>query len=190
MGIPKHLTCLLRNCVQVKKQQLELDMEQQTGSKSGKKYTKAIYCHPVYLAYMQSSVQLSSVQSLSRVWLFVITWTAARQAFLSITNSWSLLKLMSIESWCHPTTSSSVIAIFFHLQSFPASESFPMNQFFTSGGQSIGVSASASVLPMNIQGWFPLGWNGWISLLSRGPSRVFSNTTVQTHQFFVTQLSL
>ena len=86
--------------------------------------------------------------------------------------------------WCHPTISSSVIP-FSCLQSFPASGSFQMSQFFTSGGQSTGLSASASVLPMNIQDWFPLGLTGWISLQSKGLSRVFSNTTVQKHQFFV-----
>ena len=90
--------------------------------------------------------------------------------------------------WCHPTISSSVIPFFSCLQSFPASGSFPVSQFFTSGGQSIGLSAS--VLPMNIQDWFPLGWTGWISLLSKGLSRVFSNTTVQKHQFFGFELSL
>ena len=85
--------------------------------------------------------------------------------------------------WCHPTISSSVVPFSSsHLQSFPASGSFHMNQFFESGGQSTGVSASASVLPMNIQDWFPLGWTGWISLLSKTLSRVFSNTTVQKHQ--------
>ena len=77
-----------------------------------------------------------------------------------------------------------------HLQSFPASGSFQMSQFFTSGGQRIGVSASTSVFPVNTQEWFPLGWTGWISLLSKGLSRVFSDTTVQKHQFFGTQLSL
>jgi len=91
--------------------------------------------------------------------------------------------------WCHPTISSSVIS-FSCLQSFPAPGSFSMSQLFTSGDQSIGVSASASVLPVNIQDWFPLGWTGWISLLSKGLSRVFSNTTVQKHQFFGSQLSL
>ena len=95
-----------------------------------------------------------------------------------------------LSRWCHPTTSSSVIPFSSHLQSFPASGSFQMNQFFTSGGQSIGVSASASVLPMNIQDWFPLGRTGWISLQSKGLSRIFSKTTVQKHQFFDTQLSL
>ena len=90
--------------------------------------------------------------------------------------------------WCHPTISSSVIPFSSCLQSFPAKESFPMSQFFTSGGQSVG--ASASVLPINIQDRFPLGWTGWIALQSKGLSRVFSNTTVQKHQFFSTQLSL
>ena len=91
--------------------------------------------------------------------------------------------------WCHPTISSSVSS-FSCLQSFPASRSFPMSYFFASGGQSIGVSASASVLPMNIQDRFPLGWTGWISLQSKGLSRVFPNTTIQKHQFFRAQLSL
>ena len=92
--------------------------------------------------------------------------------------------------WCHPTISSSVFTFSSHLQSFPTSGSFPMIRFFTSEGQSIGVSASESVFPMNIQDWFPLGWTGWISLLSKGLSRVFSNTTVQKHWFFTAQLSL
>ena len=109
-------------------------------------------------------------------------WTAAHQASLSFTMSQSLLKLMCIESvmpanrliFCHPLLLPS--------QSFPASRSFRMSQLFTSGGQSIGVSASASVLPMNTQDWSPLGWTGCISLQSKGLSRVFSNTTVQKHQ--------
>ena len=95
-----------------------------------------------------------------------------------------------LSRWCHPTISSSVIPFSSCPQSLPASGSFPMSQFFASGGQSIGVSSSASVLPMNIQGWFPLGWTGVISLQSKGLSRVFSNTTVQKHQFFSAQLSL
>ena len=92
--------------------------------------------------------------------------------------------------WCHPTISSSVVPFSFCLQSFPASGSFPVSQFFTPGGQSIRVSASASILPMNIQDWFPLGWTGWISLQFKGLSRVFSNTTVQKYQFFSAQVSL
>jgi len=92
--------------------------------------------------------------------------------------------------WCHPTISSSVVPFFSCLQSFPSSRSSPMSLFFISGGQSIGVSASASVLPTNIKDWFPLGWTGWISLQSKVLSRVFPNTTVQKHQFFGAQLSL
>ena len=91
--------------------------------------------------------------------------------------------------WYHPNISSPVI-LFSHLQSSPASGSFQMSQFFASGGQTTGVSASASVLPMYTEDWFPLGWTGWISLLSKGFSRVFPNTTVQKHQFFAAQLSL
>ena len=92
--------------------------------------------------------------------------------------------------WGHPTISSSVIPFSSCLQSFPASGSFPLDQFFASGGQSIRVSASASAFPMNIQDWYPLGWTGWISLQTKGLSRVFSNSTVQKHQFFGAQLSL
>ena len=97
----------------------------------------------------------------------------------------------SSSHWCHPIISSSVVPFSSCLQSLPASGSFLRSQFFASGGQSIGVSASASVLPVNIQDWFPLRWTGWIALQSKeGLSRVFSNTTVQMHQFFDTQLSL
>ena len=92
--------------------------------------------------------------------------------------------------WCHPTISFSVVPFSSCPQSFPASRSFLENQLFASGGQSIEASASASLLPMNIQNWFPLGWTGWICLKSKGLSRVFSNTTVQKHQFFDTQPSL
>ena len=95
-----------------------------------------------------------------------------------------------LSQWCHPTISSSVVPFSSCPQSFPASGSFQMSQLFASGGQSIGVSASTSVLPMNSQDWSPLGWTGWISLQSKGLSRVFSNTTVQKHQFFGAQLSL
>ena len=127
---------------------------------------------------------ISSVQLLNRVWLFATPQTAVCQTSLFMTNSWSLLRLMSLSHRCHPTISSSVIPFSSRLQSFPASRSFPMSQFFASGGQSIGVSASTSILP----DWFPLGWTGWISLQSKGLSRVFYNTTVQKHQFFDTQL--
>ena len=106
-------------------------------------------------------------------------WTAARQASLSVTSSWVYPSSCPSSRWCHPTISSSVIPFSSRLQSFPASGSFPVSQFFASGGQSI--AASASVLPMNTQDWSPLGWTGWISLQSKGLSRVFSNTTVQKH---------
>ena len=130
------------------------------------------------------------VQFLSHVWLFDILWTAAHQASLSFTVSWSLLKLMSIESitlsnyliLCHP--------LILLPQSFPASGSFPVSWLFASDSQSIGVSASASVLPVNIQGWFPLGLTGLISLLSKGLSEVCSSTTVRKHQFFIAQAFL
>ena len=95
-----------------------------------------------------------------------------------------------LSRWCHQTISSFVVPLSFCPQSFPASGSFQMSQLFTSCGQSIGVSASTSVLTMNTQDWFPLGCTGWISLQSKGLSRVFCNTTVQTHQFFGAQLSL
>ena len=98
--------------------------------------------------------------------------------------------LCPLSWWCHPTFSSSIIPFSSCLQVFPSSGSYQLSQFFVSGGQSIGVSASTSVLLMYIQAWFPLGWTGWISLQSKGLSRVFSNTTVQKHQFFGTQLSL
>ena len=124
---------------------------------------------------VKSRLSVQSVQSLSNVWLFVTPWTAAHQASLSITNSNSC----PLSRWCHLTISSSVIFLFSRPQSFPASGSFQMSQLFTSEGQLTGVSASTSVLPMNIQDWFPLGWTGWICLQSKGLSRVFSSTTVQ-----------
>ena len=95
-----------------------------------------------------------------------------------------------LSRWCHPAILSSVIPFSCRLQSFPASGSFQMSQLFVSGGQSIRVSVSTSILSMNIQDWSPLGWIGWVSLQFKGLSRVFSNTTVQKHQFFGAQLSL
>ena len=120
---------------------------------------------------------------------FATPWTAAHQDSLSFTISLSLLKLMSIKSMMPSNLMSSPPDVPFSscLQSFPVLGSFPVSQFFASGGQSTGVSASAPVLPMNIQGWFSLGLTGLISLLSKGLSRVFSSTTVQKHQFFGAQ---
>ena len=137
-----------------------------------------------------TSVQFSSAQLLSHVWFFVTPCTEACQAFMPITNSQNLLKLMSIEAvmpsnhliFCHPFSSC--------LQSFTATGSFPMSQVFTSSAQRIGVSASAAVLPMNILDWFSLGLTGLIFLLSKGLSKVFCNTTVQKHQFYSSQISL
>ena len=134
------------------------------------------------------AVGIIVVQSLSHVCLFVTPWTAARQASLSITNSWSVLKLMSIESvmpsnhliLCHP--------LLLLPSTFTSIRVFSKSQLFSSGGQIIGVSASTSVLPMNTQDWSPLRWTGWTSLQSKRLSRVFSNTTVQKHQFFSAQL--
>ena len=134
-------------------------------------------------------VHFSSVQSLSHAQLFATPWTAApRPPYPSPTlgvdsNSCPL------NQWCHPTISTSVIPFSSHLQSFSSSGSLQIRKFFKSGGQNIGDSALASVLPMNIQDRFPLGWTGWISLLSKWLSRIFSNTTVQKHQFFGAQLS-
>ena len=134
------------------------------------------------------NIQLSSVQSLSHIWPFATPWTVAHQASLSITNSWGLLKLRFIES-VMPSNHLIVCGSCLLLPSiFPSIKSFQMSQFFTSGGQSTGVSAS--VLPMNIQDWFPLGWTGWISLQSKRLSGVFSSTTVQKHQVFGAQPSL
>ena len=149
-----------------------------------------LYSLPLHWYFVFCTVQFSSVQSLSRVWLFATPWTAVCQASLSITSSRCLLTLLSIESVMPSNHPSSVVPFSSCLQSFPESGSFPMSQFFASGGQSIRVSASLSVLPMNTQDWSPLGWTGWISLQSKGLARVFSNTTVQKHQLFSTQLSL
>ena len=143
---------------------------------------------PFIFKRIRSVSQFSSVQSLSHVWLFATPWIAAHQASLSITNSRSSSRLMSMSQWCHPAISSSVVPFFSCPQSLPASESFPMSQL-ASGGQSIGASASAPFLSMNTQDWSPWRWTRWISLHFKGLSRVFSNTTVQKHQFFGTQLS-
>ena len=137
---------------------------------------------------LESSVQFSSVaqscltfcdpHGLQHTWLPCPS-LSPRVCSNSCTLSW----------WWHPTISLSIVPFSYCLQSFPASGSFPMSQLFASGGQSIGVSASASVLPKNTQGWSPLQWTAWISLQSKGLSRVFSNTTVQKHQFFGAQPS-
>ena len=128
--------------------------------------------------------------SLSRVQLFVTPLTAAPQASCPSLSPGVCSNSCPLWQWCHPTISSSVIPFSSCLPSLPASGSFPVSQLFTSGGQSIGASTSALVFPMNIQGWFPLGLIGLISLLYKGLSRGFSKTTVQKHQFFGAQPSL
>ena len=129
------------------------------------------------------------VQLLSPVWLFATPWTAACQASLSFTI-WNWSNSCQLSWWCYLTISFSVASFPFCPESFLASESFPVSQLFISGYQSIGASISASVLPMNIQGLFPLGLTGLISLQFKGLSRVFSNTTIRKHQLFDVQLSL
>ena len=141
-----------------------------------KQALKLMFCFKNLTDWKQKLV--SPVQSLSRVWLFATPWIAACQASLSITNSWSLLKPMSIESvmpsshliLCRPLLLLPPIS--------PSIRSFPMSQLFAWGGQSTGVSASASVLPMITQDWSPLGWTGWVSLQSKGLSRVFRNKAI------------
>ena len=140
------------------------------------------FCFSVYFPF-------SSVQSLSHVWFFVTPWAATRQPPCPTPNPGAYLNSCPLGWWCHPAISSSVATFSSCPQSFLASGSLQKSHFFASGGQSIGVSASTSVCPMNIQDWFPLGWTSWISLQSKRLSRVFSNTTVQKHQLFGAQPS-
>ena len=136
------------------------------------------------------SFSYSSVQLLSHVQLFATPWMWQLRLLCPSPSPGVCSNSCPSSQWCHPTISSSVDPSSTCLQSCSASGYFPMSQFFTSGGQSIGISASASVLPMNILDWLPLRWTGWISLQSKGLSRIFSNTTVQKHQFFGAQPSL
>ena len=135
-----------------------------------------------------ATVQFSSVQ-FSRIWLFATPWITARQLPCPSPTLGVHSNSCPLSRWCNPAISSSVIPFSSCPQSLPASGSLPMTQLFTWGGQSIGVSAFASFLPINTQDWSPLEWSSWISLQSKGLSRVFSNTTVQKHQFFSAQLS-
>ena len=148
----------------------------------------ACLAHGRYSVDAWTKAASNSVQSLIHVRLFVTPWIAACQTSCLSPTPKACSNSCPSSWWCHPIISFCFPLLL--LRSFPASGSFLMSQFFLSGGQSIGVSASASVLPMNVQDWFPLGWTGWISLQSKGLSRVFSNTTVQKHQFFSPQLSL
>ena len=150
--------------------------------------------NPLWFDYIHALITyntyytIRSDQMLSHVRLFATPWIEVRQASLSITNSRSSLKLTSIES-VMPSSHLILCCPLLLPSSLPASGSFPVSQLFAWGGQSTVVSASASSLPKKSQGWSPLEWTGWISLQSKGLSRVFSNTTDQKHQFFGTQLS-
>ena len=139
-------------------------------------------------------VQFSSVQSLSHVWLFATPWITAHQASLSITNSGVYPNSCSLSWWCHPAISSSVVPFSSCSQSLPASESFPMSQLFTWGGQRTGVSALASFLTKKSQGWSPSEWTGWISLQSKGLSSLLQHHSSKASilwcsAFFTVQLS-
>ena len=139
-------------------------------------------------------IQFNSVQSLSHVWLFATSWTAAQQASLPIPIPGACSNSCPSSQWCHPTILSSVVPFSSCLQSFPTSGSFPISQFFSSAAQSIGVSASTSVLPMNTQDWSPLGWTGWISLQSKGLKSLVQHhsskaSILQHSAFFIVQLS-
>ena len=145
------------------------------------------------LSHVLKWCKFSSVQSLSRDQLFTTPWTAAYQASLPSPTPRAGSNSCPLSQWCHPTISSSLIS-FSWLQSFPASGSFQMSQFFARGGQSIGTSASASVLPMTIQDWFPLGWTGWISLQSKGLKSLLQHHSSKASIFqcsvlFIVQLS-
>ena len=143
-----------------------------------------------YILRERESMYLPGDQfsSVAQSCLFATPWITTHQASLSITKSWILLKPCPLSQWCHPAISFSVIPFSSYPQPLPASVSFPISQLFASGGQSTGVSALVSALPMNTQDWSSLGWNGWISLQTKGILRVYSNTTVQKHQFFGAQL--
>ena len=145
-----------------------------------KQHSQSIFLRP----------QFNLVQLLSHVWLFATPWTAHTRPPCPSPTPRAHPNSCPLSQWCHPTISSAVIPFSTCPQSFPASGAFQMSQLFASGGQSIGVLASTSVLPMNTQDWSPLEWTGCISLQFKGLSRVFSNTTVQKHQFFGAQLSL
>ena len=149
-------------------------------------WSRTLASHMVWIL----KVVISSVQSLSHVWLFMTPGLQHARLPCPSPSPGACSNSCPSSRWCHPTISSSVVPFSSCPQSFLASGSFQMSQLLASGGQSIGVSASTSVFPMNTQDWSPLEWTGWISLQSKGPSRVFSNTTFQKHRFFCAQLSL
>ena len=150
------------------------------------------YCHKygTMVRINQNTNMFSSVQSLTHVRLSATTWTTPCQASLPSPTPRVHPNSCPLSQWCHPSISSSVDPLSSRPQCFPASGSFPVCQFFSSGGQNIGASASTLILPMNIQNWFSLGWTVWVSLQSKRLSGVFSITTVQKQQFFGAQISL
>ena len=153
-------------------------------------FVESIKKHSIQIKLVTNKSSTTKFSSVSCVWLLATPKTEACRTSLSIANSQIYSDSCPLSQWCHSTVSSSVIPFSSCLQFFQASGSFQMSWYFASGGQSTGVSTWTSVLPMNIQDWFPLGWTIWISLQSKGLSRAFSNTTVQKHQSFGAQLSL
>ena len=144
----------------------------------------------LFIYLFRKQTRNMSVQLLSHVQFFAIHGLQQARPPCTLLTPRACTNSRPKSWWCHPTISSSVVPFSSCPQSFPALGSFQMSELFARGGQNIGVSASTSVFPMNTQDWSPLGWTGWISLQSKGLSRVVSNTTVQKHQFFSTQLSL
>ena len=177
MGIPDHLTCFLRNLYASQ----EATVRTRHGTTDWFQIGEGVYQDCILSPYL-FNFSVESGQFSCSFWLFVMPWTAACQASLSISNSWSLLKLTTI--------SSSAVSFSSCLQSFPASGSFPRSQFFTSGGQSTGVSASASVLPMNIQDWFPFDWFDLLTVQGILKSLLQHHSSKLKHQLIGTQLSL
>ena len=192
MGLPDHLTCLLRHMYAGQEATVRTGHRTTDWFQIEKGVRQGCILSP---CSFNLCAEFSSVQSLSRVGLIVTPWTTAHQASLSITNSQSLPNSCPLSWWCHPNISSSVVPFSSCPQSLPASGSFKMTQLFASGGQNIGVSVSASVLPMNTQDWSPLGWTGWIFLQSKGLSRVLLQhhsskaSILQCSAFFIVQLS-
>ena len=183
IGTPDHLTCLLRNVYAGQEATVRSDMEQQTGFKSGKEYSKAVYCHPAYLTFMQSSVQFSSVQLLSCVWLFATP--ESQHTRLPCPSPTPGVHPNSCPSsrWCHPAILSSHPLL---LPPVPPS----IRVFSSESALCMSCPNFSIISSKTTQDWSPLGWTGWISLQSERLLRVFPNTTVQKHQFFCTQLSL
>ena len=186
MGIPDHLTCLLRNLYAGQEATVRTGHGTTDWFQIGKGVHQGCILSP---CSFNLNAEFSSVQSLSHVRLLRPHESQHARPPCPLPTPRVYSNSCPLSQWCHPAISSSVIPFSSCPQSLPASASFPMSQLFTWGGQSIGVSASASVLPMNTQDWSPLGWTGWISLQSKRLSRVFSSTTVQKHKFFGAQLS-